>query len=75
MFKNANEVFCLFCAWRCYVRKQKEVSRISSTDFLYHVKSQAGCNGKNQRKAIEKTPRENEFNNFLGNHIEKIKVN
>lgn len=54
------------------MRKQKEVSRISFTDFLYHVKFQTGCNGKNQRKAIEKTPRENEFNNFLGNHIEKI---
>lgn len=38
MFKDANEAFCLFCAWRCYARKQKEVSRISSTDSFYHVK-------------------------------------
>lgn len=46
-FKNANEVFRLFCAWRCDVRKQKEVSRISFTDLLYHVKSQTGCSDKN----------------------------
>lgn len=56
------------------MRKQKEVSRISSTDFLYHVNSQTPCNDENQRKAIEKIPRENKFNNFLSNPLRKLEL-
>lgn len=34
-------------AWRCYAGKQKEVSRISSTDFFYHVKPMTDFNATN----------------------------
>ena len=53
---------------------RKEVSRISFTDFLYHVKSQTGCSGQNQRKAKEKTPRENEFSNFFSSKHRKLEL-